>query len=412
MSELPPKKISFEAIRFPQFRFLAIGFLLTMMADNVEHVVSYWVIFQKFHSNSLGGFAVISHWIPYLLFSLPAGMLAERKDPRRLIQLGLLMFIVCSGSWAYLFITDNLQLWMAMVLLILHGLSGVFWTTATQIILYDIVEKETLPSAVRTLATARYMGLIVGPGVGAGLMVLFGPKYSLFINCLFYLPNFIWLINAPHKNDPSKTLVLPFQGFRDLWSTFYEMRRFRDIFTVTLLAGGASFFIANSYHAQMPSFADDLGHGNPGLTYSFLLASDALGALTAGLLWEYLGYKKLPSIRSALIFASIWAFSLGLFSLSTIYYFSVFILFIAGFSELTFNTTAQTIMQLNAPQESRGRLIGLFNMASMGLKFGSGIFVGLMGSVIGTHWSLVLACGIFIVFLIFLNIYRMRYQSV
>lgn len=41
-----------------------------MMADNIEHVISYWVVFQKFHSPALAGFAVLSHWLPFLLFSV------------------------------------------------------------------------------------------------------------------------------------------------------------------------------------------------------------------------------------------------------------------------------------------------------------------------------------------------------
>ena len=118
-------KPSFEALRLAQFRHLALGYLLTMVADNVEHVVSYWVLFEKFNSPVLGGFAVVSHWLPYLLFSLPTGALADRVDPRRLIQIGLAMFMACSLGWAYLFLTDSLQVWLALLLLVLHGLAGV-----------------------------------------------------------------------------------------------------------------------------------------------------------------------------------------------------------------------------------------------------------------------------------------------
>jgi hypothetical protein len=67
-------------------------------------------------------------------------------------------------------------------------------------------------------------------------------------------------------------------------------------------------------------------------------------------------------------------------------------LFVAGFAELTFNSAAQTIVQLKAPLEIRGRVIGLFNMASLGLRFGSGITVGLLGGVVGNHGSLFVAC--------------------
>jgi hypothetical protein len=52
---------------------------------------------------------------------------------------------------------------------------------------------------------------------------------------------------------------------------------------------------------------------------------------------------------------------------------------------------AQSLVQLDAPPDKRGRVIGLFNMASLGLRAFSGISVGLIGSLIGIHWSLALS---------------------
>ena len=72
---------------------------LTMMADSIEHVISYWVMHERFASPALGGFAVISHWVPFLLFSVWSGALADRFDPRRLIQIGMGLFMVASAGW-------------------------------------------------------------------------------------------------------------------------------------------------------------------------------------------------------------------------------------------------------------------------------------------------------------------------
>ena len=68
------------------YRAQFLAYVLAMMADNVEHVISYWVVFQKFHSPALAGFAVLSHWLPFLLFSVAVGGLADRFDPRRIIS--------------------------------------------------------------------------------------------------------------------------------------------------------------------------------------------------------------------------------------------------------------------------------------------------------------------------------------
>ena len=113
-SPAPAAPTSFAAFRHPGFRMYFFGTATAMLADNVEHVISYWVIFQKFHSPALGGFAVISHWVPYLLFAGITGGLADRFDIRRLIQIGMVMFMGVSVAWGIMFLTDSLTLWMGI----------------------------------------------------------------------------------------------------------------------------------------------------------------------------------------------------------------------------------------------------------------------------------------------------------
>ena len=159
------------------------------------------------------------------------------------------------------------------------------------------------------------------------------------------------------------------------------------IVSMTILAGAASFFVGNAYSSQMPGFAEDLGHGDPGLSYSMLLAADACGAFLAGVLLESGGLLP-PRQRTAIVLAILWWVSLAGFSLSWNYPLALGLLFAAGFFELSFNTMATSLVQINAPLEDRGRVIGLFAMASYGLRAFSGVSVGLLGSLIGVHWSL------------------------
>ena len=150
-----PANVSFAALRHPGFRTYFIVSALAMMADSIEHVISYWMMFQKFHSQALAGFAVVSHWLPFLFFSVYSGALADRFDPRRIIQLGMLCFIVASLGWGYFFVTDTLEMWHAMMLLVIHGVAGVLWGPPSQLLIQNIVELKQLPSAVRLSATAR-----------------------------------------------------------------------------------------------------------------------------------------------------------------------------------------------------------------------------------------------------------------
>src|SRR5258708_22055940 len=194
----------FAALGFPAYRRYFTFSLMSMMADNIEHVISYWVMFQAFHSAALGGFAVISHWVAFLLFSLCTGALADRHDCRRLIQISQALFMLASISWGLLFLFGRLQMWHAIVLLVIHGLAGVVGAPASQLIIHDMVPPEDLPSAIRLNASSRYLSILLGPAVGGGLMLLLGPGWGLLANVLVSLPVTLLLTRCPSTRHASR----------------------------------------------------------------------------------------------------------------------------------------------------------------------------------------------------------------
>src|SRR5205807_8584455 len=105
-SSMADTAVSFAALRQPVFRAYFYGAASLMMADSIEHVISYWMMWQKFRSPALAGFAVISHWVPFLLLSIWSGAAADRYDPRRLIQLGMTVYMDVSIAWGVLFLAD------------------------------------------------------------------------------------------------------------------------------------------------------------------------------------------------------------------------------------------------------------------------------------------------------------------
>src|SRR6185369_5993415 len=98
-----------SALTYPGFRIFFIGVACAMTADFIEHVISYWVLYQKFHSTGLACFAVFAHWLPFLFLAIPSGALSDRCDTRRIILLGMLGFMSVSIAWAVLFYSGKLQ---------------------------------------------------------------------------------------------------------------------------------------------------------------------------------------------------------------------------------------------------------------------------------------------------------------
>lgn len=392
----PPRpKLSFAAMRHPQFRWFFWTYVIAMMADNIEHVISYWIMFQKFHSPALGGFAVLSHWLPFLFFSLPMGGVADRVDPRRLIQIGMVLFILVSLGWGLFFLTNSLTMSAAMALLVVHGCAGVFWQGPSQMILHEIVPTEDLQSGVRLNATARYLGVLVGPAVGGAMLIVLGAKAGILVNTLFYLPLVFWLQRAPFRKGRAYVVAASeraVKGIGDLLRAVGEVATQPALLTMILLVGLASGLVGNSYQAQMPNFAHDLGHGDPGVLYSVLLAADAAGAIVAAFALETVASLPVrPGVALGLALG--WCGGLVAFALAHSYPLAIACLFVAGFCELSFSSIAQTVVQLRAPAGIRGRILGLFNMAALGCRSFAGISVGIVGSLVGVHYSLALAAG-------------------
>lgn len=395
-----PQHRAFAAFAKGDFRIYVITATAAMMADNIEHVISYKVMFDRFHSPALGGFAVISHWVPFLLLAGVSGGLADRFDIRRLIQLGMLMYIAVSISWGVMFLTNTVTLGRAMLLLVIHGLAGVIWIPAGQVLIHQLVGQDQLASAVRLNATGRYLGFLVGPVLGAGLLLSLGAAYGIFANALIYTPLFVWLIKAPYgRAVPGRKLpAAAVRSYADVWSTMQVVARNPVLLSMTVLVGAASFFVGNAYQAQMPGFAADLGHDRPDFTYSMLLAADAAGGLIGGLILETRGWL-VPRARTAFVLALIWCIALIGFARAGGYVLALSLLFVAGFVELAFNSMAQALVQLHAPGEIRGRVIGVFSMSASGLRMFSGVSVGLLGARLGIHNSLAMsAAALFILY--------------
>ena len=362
-----------------------------MMADNIEHVITYWLIFERFHSPALAGFAVISHWAPFLLFGITFGALADRFDCRRIIQVGQALFIVASFAWAILFLTDTLEAWHAVVLLVLHGVAGALWSPASQLYLYDVVGAEDLQSGVRLSATARQLGILFGPAAGGGLLLVFGPATGLLINCLLYLPLILWLFRTPFTGHLKAHTQQATQGaitLADAIRTLREVRHQPVILAMVILGGATSLLVGNAYQAQMPQYAADIPGARGEVGYAVLLTATAAGAVIGGLALEWSAWLRRPRVGPAIAMGILWGVFMVVFAFTSSYLLAVIALFAAGFLNLAFTALAQTLVQLEAPPDRRGRVVGLFSMAQNGLRVGSGVTIGVLGAAVGIHASL------------------------
>ena len=157
----------------------------------------------------------------------------------------------------------------------------------------------------------------------------------------------------------------------------------------------------------MPEFAHDLGTENADFAYSALLAANAAGSVFGGFVLDGKAWLP-PTVKSAISCAILWCLTMTAFAFSKSYPLSLVLLFAAGALNLAFYSIAQTIVQLEAPVVLRGRLIGLFSMSAYGLRAFSGLTIGVIGGLIGIHWSLGVSALTLAVIVVALIVYTAR----
>jgi MFS family permease len=388
----PAAATKFGALYHRDYRNYFLLALVGMTAESIEHVASYWVIFESFHSPSLAGFAVISHWVPFLVLSIYTGALADRFDCRRLIQVSQVLLMLVSLAWGALFLTGTLRAWHAAALLMAHGLAGVIATPSIQLIVHDIVGAEHLPSAIRLNAISRYLSMLVGPALGGGLMLALGPGMALLVNVLLYVPLTLYLFQMPYTGHRSADgAPRPVRlGLAEAGRLLAEVRSEPRIIRMILLAGATSFFVGTAFQAQMPEYAHHHGSEEADVWYSVLFGANAAGAVIGAIILETVAVLQ-GGVRGAIVCAAIWGAVMAIFPFVHGYAAAVALLVLAGVFNIAFTSMAQAVVQILAPPGLRGRVVGLFNTSMMGLRAGSGLTVGVLGALIGVELSLTLS---------------------
>jgi MFS family permease len=223
-------------------------------------------------------------------------------------------------------------------------------------------------------------------------MLLLGPPAGLLVNVFIYAPLFLWLWKVPYDGHRRHAPGAGQRsgGLSDMLAMLRQVSGNRTIFSMILLSAVSSLFVGNAFQAQMPEYAHDLGTDDAGVRYSILLGANAAGALIGGLVLESRGLLQARP-QTAIVFALVWCVVIAGFAAATIYPLAVALMFVAGFLNLAYSSMSQTLVQIHAPAQLRGRLIGLYNTANNGMRAFSGVTVGIAGSLIGIHWSLALS---------------------
>jgi len=355
--------------------FLWTRFLGTA-ANQMLLVALGWQMYDLTGSALDLGFVGLLQFIPTLVFTIPAGQLADRVDRRIVLGASLAMQGLTAAVLTWASFTGIVGAGLIFSLSIALGISRSLQAPALQSIVPSLVPKEQLTQAMALSTSAMKIAVIGGPALGgfvyaAGASVVYGVCFALNLVSLVTVSS---IPRVLHKSKEPVSWNSVFAGFAFLWNHRVALGAISlDLFAVLL----------GSVTALLPIYAKDILYVGPwGL--GLLRAAPAVGALAMGI---YLARDPIERHvgRKLLLAIGIYGLSVVGFGLSSVFWFSLAMLAIGGCADMVSIVVRQTLVQLETPDDMRGRVSAVnstFISASNQLgEFRAGATAAFMGAV-------------------------------
>jgi MFS family permease len=320
-----------------------------------------WLVLDLTGSSAALGWTSAAGWLPFLLLSPVAGVLADRVRTRSLIISTRLIVMGCAVGLACLITFGTVNLAWVIVLALVAGSAYALAAPAMQATVGTLVRESEIGAAVAFNSAQFNLARVVGPPI-AGLAVAAGGTAIAFwangLASLAALVGFSRMPIAQRRRGPRMRL----------WDSLREgvawLRRRRELLALVALTGAPALLTLN-YTMLLPVFArDQLGVGAAGL--GVLTAGAGIGAF-GGALIVAVGHPGGGSGRLMLGSLGLMTAAVLAFSLSTLFVVSLGALVLAGGSQVAYFTTANALLQTQVPAPVLGRVLSLYAVVSQGL---------------------------------------------
>lgn len=372
------------ALRHRDFRLFWIGQLISQIGTWMQSVAQAWLVLDLTHSPLQLGIVSALQFAPILLLSPVGGVLSDRFAKRRVLLVSQTAMQWQALVLAALVWSGYIRYWHVAVLAVIYGLGRALDIPTRQAYVTDLVGRADLPNAVALNSVIMNGARIVGPAVAGLLIAAFGVALAFFLNGVSFVAVLVALlaIRTDGQPDPAGRL-----GIREgvLGAIAYAARTPPVAFTLGLMVV-VSLVILN-FNVIVPLVARNVLHQDAN-GFGLLMSGLGAGAVAGGF-----GVALLRTGQPTLSFLIGAAATLcaGLVALALVDRFAVAfaVLALLGCAQILFTTGCNTTLQLVAPNNLRGRVMGLYTVTFAGMTpFGS-----LLIGVIAEHQGIRTACA-------------------
>ena len=369
------------------YRLFFTGQVISVSGTWMQNVALAWLVVELTSSPIAVGLLAFCRFIPFTVFGLFAGVVADRIDNRKLVIGTQTVSMLFSATFAVLVLGGIETLWVIYLLAILSSTALVFDAPGRHALTFQMVGRDELPNAVALNASLFNASRVVGPAFAGVLIAAFGVGICFAINTVTFLAVLVGLLMMRREElvplDPSAkppTMMKAIgEGFAWAW-------RSPDARLVLLMVTVVST-VGFNFHVILPLLASDTLNTGPEV-FGILSACFGGGALVGALLSATLGRAS----WKALVFGT-GGFSVCLLVLApmTTVWLCGLLLFCTGVCFTLWTSNASSILQLRAPDHLRGRVVSLYLWAFAGLAPLGGLLAGWLCAVGGTQLSFAVA---------------------
>ena len=372
--------------RHRNYRLYFIGQVISLSGTWMQNIALAWVVVRLTHSPVAVGLLAFLRFAPFTIFSLPAGVLADRFDNRRTMMAMQAVSMVISAVLAALVLLGRPELWVIYVLAALAGTAAVFDAPNRHALTFQMVGRDELPNAVALNASLFNGSRVIGPAIGGVVIATAGVGACFAVNALSFL-GVLGALALMRKRElfPLERREAPplLKGMRHGLGYVWRTPSIRLVLLMTMVVSTVGF----NFHVLVPVLASKTLHVGAEV-FGALGAAFGLGALAGALLAATFGRAS----WKALVFGSA-GFSTTLLALApeaSVWPIAV-LLFLTGVFFTTWTANSQSIVQLTAPDHLRGRVLSIYLFAFGGFAPVGGLLAGWLSDVGGTQLAFFVA---------------------
>ena len=358
----PPLRRLAAALHYRDFRVLWTGALTSSIGTWMQKVAQSWLVLTITTSSSaffLGLDSFLGE-LPILLLTLVGGVVADRYDRKRLLLTSQCIQMGAAFSLAALVYWDVVRIWHVLTLSVITGLAQAFGGPAYQSLLPSLVGKNDVPNAIAFNSIQFNLARVIGPLLAGAALAAFGMVACFGLNGLSFLAVIAAILSLHIRHTPltSKTRM-----HHELKSGFDYARAHPALLSLAVL-GFVATFLGGPLLTFLPLFAQNIFHG--GVTqYTHLMSFAGAGAVTGALVVAWLGKFKHMG-RTLLSLQVLFGVLIVLFALTRIFWINAVLLFGCAACMVMVFAMLSSLVQLNAPNEMRGRVMSIYMVAFRG----------------------------------------------